>query len=99
MHQPTINQPPNSTSYATLDRTVAGVRRVVTEPAVLESASLMFAAGLDLFYTRLAPSRSFDMVPDDFPAALLVLLVVGVAVASAVLRVMVARHGVNTKWA
>ena len=40
--------------------------------AVLESASLMVARGLDLFYSRLQPSKGFDMVPDDFPRALLV---------------------------
>ena len=40
----------------------------------MESTALMFAYGLDLFYTRLSPSKTFDLLPDDFPYALLVSL-------------------------
>ena len=49
-----------------------GLRGVVLAPSSMESTSLLFAHGLDLFYTRLSPSRTFDLLPDDFPFALLV---------------------------
>lgn len=113
---------------------------------MLESTQLMLAHGLDLFYTRLTPSRhaplrlqalagqpggascvqdarfaaytcrahrspparllcwlcpccrSFDMVPDDFPYALLVLIVVGMTVGTAVLSQLQTRAVVKAKW-
>ena len=43
--------------FATLDRTVARLHSVAVEPAVLESTMLMLARGIDLYYTRLAPSK------------------------------------------
>lgn len=149
-------------SFATLDRRAARLRSIATEPAVLESTSLMAAWGLgeptggggctagaalryaapahwlqpepppcaaataaacralplqqlrrspnhvhaihspphtDLFYTRLQPSRQFDMVPDDFPFALLTLVVVGLSAASVVLRRVSGARMLQRMWA
>jgi hypothetical protein len=47
-------------------REVAGVRNVITSPAVLESTSLVFAYGLDVFGTRVAPSLPFDILGTSF---------------------------------
>ena len=71
---------------------------MVTVPAMLESSSLMVAVGLDLFYTRLQPSRGFDMVPDDFPHALLVAMVGGMGVALVVLRAVLQKRALKLKW-
>ncbi len=46
-----------STMFATLDREVKRLRGVAVEAAELESTQLMLAHGLDLFYTRLTPSK------------------------------------------
>lgn len=35
-------------------------------PSGLESTSLMLAYGMDLFYTRVTPSGTFDILRDDF---------------------------------
>lgn len=75
-----------------------GLRGVATGPAALESTSLMFAHGLDLFYTRLAPSKTFDELPDDFPFALLVIIVVGMAGGCAALSVLNQRSALKKKW-
>lgn len=75
-----------------------GLRSVVAEPAALESSSLLFAHGLDLFYSRLSPSKTFDLLPDDFPMALLVIVVVGMAAANAALSVLNRRNALNKKW-
>lgn len=85
--------------YATLDRRVARLAGVAVEAAVLESTQLMLAHGLDLYHTRIMPSRSFDMVPDDFPYALLVLIVVGMTVATGVLSRLQQNAAVKAKWA
>ncbi|KAL4426508.1 hypothetical protein ABPG77_008366 [Micractinium sp. CCAP 211/92] len=84
--------------FATMDRQVARLAGAATEAAVLESTMLLAAHGLDLFYTRVMPSRSFDMVPDDFPYALLVLILVGLTVAAVVLKLVTRRTAVKAKW-
>ncbi|CAJ0753240.1 15632_t:CDS:10 [Entrophospora sp. SA101] len=45
---------------------VAGVKRIITSPALLESTSLVLAYGLDLWFTREAPSKTFDVLSEDF---------------------------------
>ena len=47
---------------------------ITTAPANLESTSLMLAHGLDLFFARIQPNRTFDSLPDDFPYAFLVFI-------------------------
>jgi len=84
--------------FATMDRRVARLNRIATAPAVLESASLMVAVGLDVFYSRLQPSRGFDMVPDDFPHALLVAMVGGMTVALVALKAVLQQRALKLKW-
>ena len=43
--------------FATLNHEVKRLRGVSVEAAELESTMLMLAHGMDLFYTRLMPSR------------------------------------------
>lgn len=47
-------------------REVAGIRGVITSPAILESTSLVLAYGLDIFGTRVAPSMAFDVLGKSF---------------------------------
>ena len=43
-------------------------------PAELESTTLVIGCGLDMFYARSNPSRGFDLMPDDFSYAQLMLI-------------------------
>jgi hypothetical protein len=45
---------------------VMGVRDVITSPSGLESTSLVFAYGFDVFGTRVAPSFTFDALGKGF---------------------------------
>lgn len=45
---------------------VSGIRDVITSESGLESTSLVFAFGLDLFGTRVAPSFAFDVLGKGF---------------------------------
>lgn len=70
----------------------------MTSPANLESTTLLLSRGLDLFFTRVQPSKSFDLLPDDFPYALLV-LVTGALIAGAfILRRMDVSATTKRKW-
>lgn len=89
----------NPTFFATYDKTVAELRGADTFPTALESTTLMLAYGMDLFYTRIAPSKSFDMLDDDFSYALLVATLLGMAGLAVYLQVTKMRKELAKKWA
>jgi len=45
---------------------ITRAKAIVTSPTMLESTSLVFTYGLDLFLTRVAPAREFDRLNEDF---------------------------------
>lgn len=67
------------------------MKRILIAPALLESTSVVFAYGIDLFLTRVAPSGSFDILSEDFNKMQLVLTIVGLAVAIVVTKPLVQR--------
>lgn len=79
--------PLNPVMFASYDKQIAQLSKVVVEPSNLESTSLLFAHGVDLFYTRLSPAKAFDSLEDDFSYALLV-----IALAALLLGVLVVKH-------
>ena len=58
----------------------------------------MLARGLDLFLSRVQPSRTFDQLPDDFPFGTLAVFTAAMVAAAAALRVMESRAAVKRKW-
>ncbi len=71
---------------------------IVVSPAALESSCLMLAHGLDLMLTRVQPSKSFDLIPDDFPYGLLIAITFAMVVGAVVLRMMEEKAAVKRKW-
>ncbi|KAI9260224.1 hypothetical protein BY458DRAFT_516541 [Sporodiniella umbellata] len=77
---------------------VAGIQSIVTSPSLLESTSLVFAYGLDTFFTRSSPSRQFDVLSEDFSKVQLLLTMVGLVVTILVTGPIVRRKRVNALW-
>ncbi|KAJ6580850.1 hypothetical protein B0H19DRAFT_982420 [Mycena capillaripes] len=77
---------------------VANTRNIITSPALLESTSLVFAYGLDLFLTRVAPSNTFDILNKNFNKAQLVLTVSGLALGIVIAKPMVRRKRLRERW-
>ncbi|KAI0686950.1 hypothetical protein BC835DRAFT_1408443 [Cytidiella melzeri] len=77
---------------------IARTREILTSPALLESTSLVFAYGLDLFATRIAPSNTFDVLSEDFNKVQLVLTVTGLALAILVTKPMVRQKKLRERW-
>ncbi|KAF5367352.1 hypothetical protein D9615_010290 [Tricholomella constricta] len=77
---------------------VANIQRIITSPALLESTSLVFAYGLDMFLTRVAPSNTFDVLSENFNKAQLVLTVGALALAIMFTKPMVRRKKLKEKW-
>ncbi|KLO18736.1 DUF1620-domain-containing protein [Schizopora paradoxa] len=76
----------------------ARIDRIITSPAVLESTSLVFAYGLDLFSSRIAPSKTFDVLNENFNKAQLVLTIGGLAAAIMIARPRVKRKRLMERW-
>ncbi|QIW94756.1 hypothetical protein AMS68_000274 [Peltaster fructicola] len=79
-------------------REILGIKDVVASPAVLESTSLIFAYGLDIFGTRLSPSFNFDMLGKDFNKGQMLSTVAALFVATVVVGPLVVRKQVNARW-
>jgi hypothetical protein len=77
---------------------VANIRHILTAPALLESTSLVFAYGLDLFGTRVAPSGQFDVLSETFNKVQLVFTIGGLAAAIIATRPMVRRKRLRERW-
>jgi len=52
--------------YINYYKQIKNIRGIETAPAYLESTSLVVGYGLDLFFTRVAPSNTFDILNPDF---------------------------------
>lgn len=85
-------------SYITHALKVEGLRGIITVPAKLESTTLAFAYGVDLFFTRLAPSRTYDSLTEDFSYALLLLTIVALVAAIFVTWVLSEKKELREKW-
>lgn len=88
--------PPMALSY---NRTVQGVTTILSGPTDLESQSLVLAfGGPDIFFTRTTPSRGFDLLPDSFNKALILLVLLAMAVVYLALKRVVAKKIINQGW-
>ncbi|KAF8400837.1 hypothetical protein HHK36_014140 [Tetracentron sinense] len=85
-------------SYVTHSLQVEGLRGIVTIPAKLESTTLVFVYGVDLFFTRIAPSRTYDSLTEDFSYALLLITIVALIAAIFVTWVLSVRKELREKW-
>ncbi|KAF9189248.1 hypothetical protein BGZ50_000864 [Haplosporangium sp. Z 11] len=54
---------------------VVGVKKIVTAPTLLESTTVVVAFGQDVFVTRHAPSKTFDILNEDFSKSQLLLTI------------------------
>ncbi|EKM76614.1 hypothetical protein AGABI1DRAFT_62973 [Agaricus bisporus var. burnettii JB137-S8] len=77
---------------------VARTQHIITAPSLLESTSLVFATGLDMFLTRTSPSGTFDLLSETFNKKQLIWTVGGLLVALLVAWPMVREKKLNGKW-
>ena len=54
--------------------------RIITSPTGLESTSLLLVTGLDLYLTRRTPSKTFDLLSEEFSKGMLVTTILAVVV-------------------
>jgi len=78
--------------------TIQKIRNIYTSPAALESTSLVFVAGLDLFFTRTQPSKMFDVLKDDFDHGFIATVLIGMLVVVFITRRLAQMKQLNKAW-
>ncbi|EEE62894.1 hypothetical protein OsJ_17698 [Oryza sativa Japonica Group] len=86
------------TSYLTHSLQVEALRGIVSIPSKLESTTLVFTYGVDLFYTQLAPSRTYDSLTDEFSYALLLITIAALVAAIVVTWIWSEKKELRDKW-
>lgn len=82
-----------STTY-----TVSGVEKILSNPATLESTSLVVGYGLDIFLTRRSPSNSFDVLSDTFNKPVLALTIAIVFILVIVTNQLIKKKEFKKVW-
>ncbi|KAK9373281.1 uncharacterized protein V1513DRAFT_480534 [Lipomyces chichibuensis] len=77
---------------------VVGTKKTICNPAYLESTVLVFAYGLDLFFTRITPSQPFDLLSKSFNKGQLLLTIFALMVGVRFTGPMVRRKQLNIRW-
>ncbi len=85
-------------NYLTHIREVVGIKSMLTAPSLLESTSLVFAFGHDVFGTQVVPSGAFDVLGKGFNRIQLLLTIVALFVGVAVVRPIVRKKMVDGRW-
>lgn len=81
------------------NQTIARARTISSATSGLESTSLVFVSGLDVFFTPASPSKKFDQLSDDFNFIGLVLSLLALAAVAITLSKMAARKALAALWA
>ncbi|KAJ9662615.1 hypothetical protein H2198_001287 [Neophaeococcomyces mojaviensis] len=95
-YQPTLESDPKF--FLSHAREVVGIKQILTAPTLLESTSMIFAFGHDIFGTQVAPSQTFDVLGKSFKRIQLILTVVALYVGVIVIRPLVRRKVVERGW-
>ncbi|KAG8190034.1 hypothetical protein JTE90_000129 [Oedothorax gibbosus] len=80
------------------NQSVLRVKGIVTAPSGLESTCLVFVHGLDLFYTRATPSKTFDILKDDFDHYLISVVLLGLLALSYTTKRLATRKTLRAAW-
>ncbi|XP_071519116.1 ER membrane protein complex subunit 1 [Panulirus ornatus] len=82
----------------TYNHTLPRISAIFTAPTGLESACLVLVYGLDLFYTRLFPSKMFDVLKDDFDHYLIGGAVLALLIAALITRKLAQKKALKQSW-
>lgn len=80
------------------NQTVANMRGIHTAPSGLESSCLVFVHGLDIFVTRVAPSKTFDLLKEDFDYFMITTVLVLLTSVSYVVKHFASKKAIKQAW-
>ncbi|KRX57591.1 ER membrane protein complex subunit 1 [Trichinella sp. T9] len=80
------------------NQTLLSVRGIHTAPSGMESTSLVFIYGLDLFFTRINPAGTFDILKEDFDHWLITVVLLGLTCAAVFSRKLAKNKELKQAW-
>ncbi|XP_070498350.1 ER membrane protein complex subunit 1 isoform X2 [Chironomus tepperi] len=80
------------------NQTIAKINGIYTAPSGLESTCLVMVYGLDIFVTRVSPSKTFDLLKEDFDYFLISTVLIGLITASYVVKHLAAKKTIKQAW-
>lgn len=80
------------------NQSVMKINGIHTAPSGLESTCLVLVYGLDLFVTRVSPSKTFDLLKEDFDYFLISTVLVGLITASYIVKHLAAKKTIKQAW-
>ncbi|KAF9536853.1 hypothetical protein EC957_009519 [Mortierella hygrophila] len=90
--------PDDARLFLSYNLEVANIKKIVTSPTLLESTTVVVAFGQDVFVTRHAASKTFDILNEDFSKSQLVLTIVALAAVLFVTKPMVVNKQLRELW-
>nr|XP_025036490.1 ER membrane protein complex subunit 1 [Pelodiscus sinensis] len=72
--------------FINYNQTISRMRGIYTAPSGLESTCLVVAYGLDIFQTRVYPSKQFDVLKDDYDYVLISSVLFGLVFATMITK-------------
>ena len=85
-------------AFVTKDVVVPHITHLISTPTQLESTTLVVVCGLDIFAGRHHPVKAFDVLPEDFNAPLLIVLMVALAVGTVYLQRLLRSKQLRDSW-
>ncbi|CRL03016.1 CLUMA_CG016197, isoform A [Clunio marinus] len=85
-------------SIINYNQTVSKISGIYTAPSGLESTCLVLVYGLDLFVTRVSPSKTFDLLKEDFDYFLISTVLIGLTSASYIVKHLAAKKAIKQAW-
>lgn len=80
------------------NQTIANIKGIHTAPSGLESTCLVFVHGLDIFVTRVAPSKTFDLLKEDFDYFLITVVLILLTSTSYVVKLFASKKAIKQAW-
>ena len=93
---PELKLPPES--ILNYNQSVTGAKGIITAPTGLESTSVVFVHGLDLYCTSVTPSKGFDLLKDDFDYYVITSVLMGLVIASYATRKWSQNKALKQAW-
>eukprot|EP00088_Acartia_fossae_P054891 TRINITY_DN6343_c0_g1_i2.p1 TRINITY_DN6343_c0_g1~~TRINITY_DN6343_c0_g1_i2.p1 ORF type:complete len:892 (+),score=202.62 TRINITY_DN6343_c0_g1_i2:78-2753(+) len=85
-------------SIMNYNQTILGMKDILTSPSGLESTTLVFVHGLDLYGTRITPSKGFDLLKEDFDYIMISAVILGLVLASYITRKLAQKKMLTKAW-
>ncbi|XP_072553189.1 ER membrane protein complex subunit 1 [Salminus brasiliensis] len=84
--------------FINYNQTISRVRGIYTAPSGLESTCLVVAYGLDIYQTRVYPSKQFDVLKDDYDYVLISSVLLGLFFATMISKRLAEVKLLNRAW-